>query len=287
MARASTERPSRRRLINPMHGDEFVLTSSRFGDEFVVTLRPDLDSDSAEACATQRRRRDSRLPWHHLPRRVADAHRRRESSSPEEERSPEGAPMNGRDSRAERRRNERRDQKAAKKQGREEVLGRWTPFEDAGDTITMNKGQHAVQLSATGFKKCFVNNRYTVMVRQAKPDPIFGRVIHLSIRRNDRSAARDWRDFQRIKNELVGPEVEAVEFFPAESRLVDAANQFHLWCFPDFRFTVGFSERDVRGPDGAMFGATQRPFEPLTYVNPETRQSIVDDGDLFGRRLLY
>jgi hypothetical protein len=35
----------------------------------------------------------------------------------------------------------------------------------------------------------------------------------------------DWRDLQRIKNQLVGPECEAVELYPAESRKVDTANQ--------------------------------------------------------------
>ncbi|MGH3430252.1 MAG: DUF7694 domain-containing protein, partial [Mycobacteriales bacterium] len=45
-----------------------------------------------------------------------------------------------------------------------------------------------------------------------------GFVRHLSIRRQDRQAARDWRDFQRIKTEIAGPDTEAVELFPAEGR---------------------------------------------------------------------
>lgn len=57
--------------------------------------------------------------------------------------------------------------------------------------------------------------------------------IHLSIRHADRTkSVRDWRHFQRIKNELAGPEREAIEIFPAESDLVDMANQFHLWVLP-------------------------------------------------------
>lgn len=56
--------------------------------------------------------------------------------------------------------------------------------------------------------------------------------IHLSIRRVDRKASRDWRHFQRIKNELVGPEREAIEVFPPESKLVDTANQYHLFVYP-------------------------------------------------------
>jgi hypothetical protein len=69
-------------------------------------------------------------------------------------------------------------------------------------------------------------------------------MIHLSIRRQDRAPARDWRDFQRIKNQLAGPEWEGVEIYPAESRKVDGANQYHLFCLP-FILPFGFTERLV------------------------------------------
>ena len=87
-------------------------------------------------------------------------------------------------------------------------------------------------------------------------------MIHLSIKRNDRQPIHDWRDLQRIKNELVGPEFEAVELYPAESRMVDGANQFHLWVIidPAVRFPFGFAERLVSENPGE--GAVQRPFEP-------------------------
>ena len=39
--------------------------------------------------------------------------------------------------------------------------------------------------------------------------------------------------------------MEAVELYPAESRLVDNANQWHLWCVTGFRFPFGFAERLV------------------------------------------
>jgi hypothetical protein len=54
-------------------------------------------------------------------------------------------------------------------------------------------------------------------------------MIHLSIKTNDRSPVIDWRDKLRIKNELCGEDAEAVELYPAMSRVVDGANQFHLW----------------------------------------------------------
>jgi hypothetical protein len=70
----------------------------------------------------------------------------------------------------------------------------------------------------------------------------------------------DWRDLQRIKNELVGPECEAVELYPAESRLVDTANQYHLWADadPTYRFGLGFNMRLTSSDTGSHL---QRPLE--------------------------
>lgn len=75
----------------------------------------------------------------------------------------------------------------------------------------------------------FENNYYTVQKRFC--DTVIGPMHHLSIRRNDRKPVHDWNDLQWIKNQLVGPEFEAVELYPAESRLMDDANQYHLWVF--------------------------------------------------------
>lgn len=100
------------------------------------------------------------------------------------------------------------------------------------------------------------NDRYVVSVRRDEDQ------VWLSIRRLDRAPCRDWRDFQRIKNQLVGPECEAVELYPAESRLVDTANQFWLWCSndPTFRYPIGFDAgRTVTSESGA--GSVQRPLD--------------------------
>jgi len=96
----------------------------------------------------------------------------------------------------------------------------------------------------------WANNKYVVVVRtlqqtrQAEEEGP-GVLVWLSIKGRANEPIRDWRDFQRIKNELVGEEDEAVELYPAESRLVDCANQYHLWCFPGYRFPFGFGERYV------------------------------------------
>jgi len=111
------------------------------------------------------------------------------------------------------------------------------------------------------------NNQYEVQLRRQVVLPPFDEVTWLSIKRRDRRVIRDWRDLQRIKNELVGREVEAVELFPAESRLVDTANQFHLWAFTSgWKAPFGFEERlvldDSRTENPMLRKARQRPFRP-------------------------
>ncbi len=73
---------------------------------------------------------------------------------------------------------------------------------------------------------------------------------------------RDWRVLQRIKNDVAGPEREAIEICPAESRLVDTANQYHLWVLPEGeKMPLGFHERLVTDDVGKT-GARQRRHEP-------------------------
>ena len=108
----------------------------------------------------------------------------------------------------------------------------------------------------------WMNNLYQVNVMELTPDGESGpALVHLSIKRLDKAACHDWRHFQRIKNEIVGPEYEAVELYPAESRLVDTANQYHLWVIKDetFRWPFGFGERLVVDNPGG--NAVQRARE--------------------------
>lgn len=98
------------------------------------------------------------------------------------------------------------------------------------------------------------NSRYSVAVRR-HPDH-----YHLAIIVNDHSARHDWRDFQRIKNELLGPDAEAVELYPSEDRLIDTTNTFHLWSPVGQRFPFGFDKgRQVEST--LESGLPQRPPE--------------------------
>lgn len=136
-------------------------------------------------------------------------------------------------------------------------------FEDARRTcpdVTLEQVRDMVEEQAQN--EVWMNDRYVVHVIRWAGGPDGAAIVQLSIRRRDRGPARDWRDFQRIKNQLVGPQCEGVELYPAESRLMDAANQFHVWCIDDalYRFPVGFTgPRVVTSDTGA--GAVQRPID--------------------------
>lgn len=101
---------------------------------------------------------------------------------------------------------------------------------------------------------------YQVALRRLASKPP---MIHLNIRRRDgKVILRDWRHFQWIKNQLVGEECEAVEIYPAESRLADTSNKYHLWCFddPNFRLPFGLEGREVvTHAGGTTPGLRQRP----------------------------
>ena len=107
---------------------------------------------------------------------------------------------------------------------------------------------------------------YQANVEPAKIRPGFPDMTHLSIRRVDRQLVKDWRHLQEIKNALLDPECEAVELYPAESRLIDSADQWHLWAFrhPGLHFPFGF-EAGRMTTDSPSPGVTQRPFRVTTW----------------------
>lgn len=131
----------------------------------------------------------------------------------------------------------------------------WTPFLPA--TPIAGTDPDAVRL--LNGAELWVNSLYQVAVRRQPGGP-WGPMVHLSIRRLDRGPVREWRDLQRIKCDLVGPESEGVELFPAESRLIDTANQYHLWVFTTFRFPFGSRDGRLVG-DSPTGNAVQRPFD--------------------------
>lgn len=117
----------------------------------------------------------------------------------------------------------------------------------------------AKQDSYDGQCTVWLNDTYQVQRRVVND----GKSVHLNIRRRDGGPIlRDWRHFQWIKNQLIGEECEAIEIYPAESRLVDTSNKYHLfgWLDPTYRVPVNmFETRDVSYETGRTPGTRQRP----------------------------
>ena len=153
----------------------------------------------------------------------------------------------------------------------------WQPLERA---VRIPNKYDSLLLRPDEDKEVWKNNLYTVIVNRNLESAKI-KYTWLSIRRNDRSACKDWRHFQYIKNQLVGPECEGIEIYPAESRLVDNANQYHLWVVqdPSVKVPFGFDERAVT-ENKIIEGSVQRRFpenmmpEDLNEQEEKVRQAI-------------
>jgi hypothetical protein len=93
---------------------------------------------------------------------------------------------------------------------------KWTPFEDRTAEAKGNFPGDAL----LGF---YVNNLFSVQCFEVLGTKVYG------VRRNDQSTNISWEAKQRIKNEVIGEEVSAIEVYPKCSQLVDQANMYWLW----------------------------------------------------------
>ena len=150
--------------------------------------------------------------------------------------------------------------RAARRRRQQQPQGRvWQPMTRAAWVSSRAMAAfRASPAELAAMHEMWVNDQYTVIVERFED----GSVYHLSIRRNDRAPARDWRDFMRIKDEIAGPEAEGVELYPARSRIVDMANQYHMWFLPGGRpFPLGYASGSVSSSAKAWPGAVQRPLD--------------------------
>lgn len=112
--------------------------------------------------------------------------------------------------------------------------GRWKPWETLpGAELGATSGWCA---EVTRVAR---NWLYVVLIRPVATD--WGEVHHCAIRTAS-NLEPPWRDKQRIKNELFGPDFTAVEVMPPEGELIDEANMYHIWVLPPgflLPFTIG------------------------------------------------
>lgn len=121
--------------------------------------------------------------------------------------------------------NSRNGRRLAKAIERRSIGGRWAPWERQ----TFPKGSVGSGWCAQ-IGEAYTNGLYVALVRYL--DGAAAGRVHLAIRTAS-NLEPPWRDLQRIKNELFGPERFAVQVCPPESRLIDQADMYHLWIMPE------------------------------------------------------
>lgn len=99
-----------------------------------------------------------------------------------------------------------------------------------------------------GLRQAFTGKSHSVLVFLHESEE-FGTVMRLLFRRHDGGARFGWTQLQKMKNELAGEYRVAIEVFPRECDLVDAANCRHLWVLPEgatLSFGLAKREKDER-----------------------------------------
>ncbi|MHC4229406.1 MAG: DUF7694 domain-containing protein [Planctomycetota bacterium] len=126
----------------------------------------------------------------------------------------------------------------------------------------VSKKQAMDQIRQIQKQEVWANDEFTVHIDRDCPNGFNLGMTELSIKRNDKEPIMDWRKLQQIKNALVGEENDALQLFPAESRLVDTANQYYIFVFndPQVRVPFGFTFRHVDDSKDFL-GSKQRKFE--------------------------
>ena len=171
----------------------------------------------------------------------------------------------------------------------EAVQSEWQPLRK----VPLDPKARAYYVTAMGAEHAdsldiWLNDTYEVIAKPLSPstaDPSLAG-WHLSIKRLDRAPIRNWRHFQQIKNEVCGPECEAVELFPRESRLADNANQYHLFVMPEgVDIPLGFPTGmvTIRPEDVASYNTMggpgrQEPMQPGLTIGEEMQRAGDEQG---------
>lgn len=84
-----------------------------------------------------------------------------------------------------------------------------------------------------GMTRAFRNNKFTVMIYDNSPTTHGPATKALIQKHDDTPILNHWSTIQGIKNEIFGSETTAVEYYPAESALINRHNIYWIWIFPD------------------------------------------------------
>ena len=134
---------------------------------------------------------------------------------------------------------------------RERASGRWSPLRPMSpDQIADGRAAARAAFGVTTgwasqISAAYRNDWIAVLVRSVHSDLLDVMVDHAAIR-TAMCAEFGWRELQRIKDEIFGKDRMAVQVYPRQVELVDAADMYHLWVFPigySFDFGLGTGQR--------------------------------------------
>lgn len=116
----------------------------------------------------------------------------------------------------------------SEKEGRRVQKLEWNKFRELSHA-EMALASPTYLAMGSRYEKVWQNHKYIVFwIRRDRfwCDREWDRIM---VRRSDAQPICSWTDLQRIKNELFGDEIEAIQFLPRQSELTDVANLY--WFF--------------------------------------------------------
>jgi len=84
-----------------------------------------------------------------------------------------------------------------------------------------------------GMTRAFRNTRYTVMIYDDIQTTKGAAIQALIQNHKNLPIQNHWSEIQKIKNDIFGEEAMAIEYYPAESELINHHNIYWIWIFPD------------------------------------------------------
>ena len=109
-----------------------------------------------------------------------------------------------------------------------------------------------VKFIPKGMTRAFRNTRYTIMVYDNSITTAGHAIKALIQKHDDTPILNHWSEMQKIKNEIFGKEVTAIEYYPAESNLINDHNIYWMWIFPE-------GVLPIFNPDSPFLNQTNQP----------------------------
>jgi hypothetical protein len=108
----------------------------------------------------------------------------------------------------------------------------WTPLRkrdllEVGEYLSMVEGT-GVKGWSTQVRDVWTNDWLVVTVHSVANSEM----LHVTYR-TALGAELGWKEKQRLKDQIFGPDRVAVEVYPRTAEIVDQANMYHLWVYPE------------------------------------------------------